>query len=197
MTSLKELTDEELVLLIAEDNNKAFKVLYDRYWKKMLVKAFFQLKCHVLAEEVVQEAFINLWKRRHTVQLKYTFHTYIASVVRYEVMSAIARRGKQPLFIEDIKLAPIADNSTAHWLAFEELRERVESHVSSLPEKCQLVFRMSREQGLSDRQISECLEISHKTVEAHMCKALKTLRLNLSHLSTIALLPAFISFLFF
>src|SRR5882757_8624702 len=103
MELLKTLTDEELILLIARDNTVAFKMLYNRYWKKMLAKAYTQLQSYTIAEEVVQDAFINLWKRRHTIALKYTFHTYIASVVRYEVMAQLAKRNKQPLYIDDLE----------------------------------------------------------------------------------------------
>ncbi|HEY0244288.1 MAG TPA: RNA polymerase sigma-70 factor [Mucilaginibacter sp.] len=181
MELLKKLTDEELVILITKDNSTAFKILYNRYWKRMLAKAYNQLQSHSIAEEVVQDAFINFWKRRHTIQLRYSFHTYIASVVKYEVMTQLAKRNRQPLFIDDVQITPIEDNSTQHWLDFDELKSQIECLVNTLPEKCQLVFRLSRDKGLTDKQISENLAISHKTVEAHISKALKTLRLSLNN----------------
>jgi RNA polymerase sigma-70 factor (ECF subfamily) len=177
----KNLSDEELILLIARDNAIAFKMLYNRYWKKMLVKAYAQLQSYTIAEEVVQDAFINLWKRRHTITLKYTFHTYIASVVRYEVMTQLAKKNKQPLYIDDLEIPAVADHSTQQWLDFDELRSQIESLVDTLPDKCRLVFKLSRDKGLSDKQIAESLTISPKTVEAHISKALKTLRLSLNN----------------
>src|SRR5688572_30270502 len=174
------LSDEELVLLIADDNEQAFKILYEKYWAKMLVKAYVLLKSHDIAEEVVQDAFINLWKRRHTLRLKNTFHTYISAVVKYEVMSKIAQRAKQPLYIEDIAIAPAHDHSTQQWLDFDVLYVQIEQSIHTLPDKCQLVFRLSREEGLTARQISETLQISPKTVEAHISKALRMLRVSLS-----------------
>jgi RNA polymerase sigma-70 factor (family 1) len=193
MPHQSDLTDEELVILIAREDAIAFKLLYNRYWKKMLAKAYFQLQSHIEAEEVVQDAFMNLWKRRQTLQIKYTFHTYIASVVRYEVMARVAQRKKWPLYIEDLPVSQIEDNSTEHWLAFEELSGQIEQLVNSLPEKCQLIFRMSRESGFSHKQISEYLTISHKTVESHLNKALKILRLSLHNFICIGLLAALIT----
>ncbi|MFD2871716.1 RNA polymerase sigma factor [Mucilaginibacter ximonensis] len=179
MDLFKKLSDEELVALITENNSKAFRTLYDRYWDRMLVKALSTLQSHELAEEVVQDAFINFWRRRQTIQLKYSFHTYIASVVKYEVMTKLANRNKQPLFIEDIAFTNPADHSTQQWLDFDELKDQIQNTILTLPDKCQLVFRLSREEGLTANQISNTLNISRKTVEAHISKAIKTLRISL------------------
>ncbi|MEO6524345.1 MAG: RNA polymerase sigma-70 factor [Mucilaginibacter sp.] len=191
----KTPTDEELILLIAKDNTIAFKMLYNRYWKKMLAKAYGQLRSYTLAEEVVQDAFINLWKRRHTITLKYTFHTYIASVVRYEVMTQLAKKNKQPLYIDDLEIPAVADNATQQWLDFDELKLQIESLVDTLPDKCRLVFKLSRDKGLSDKQIAENLAISSKTVEAHISKALKTLRLSLNNFLCLTLFSCVLVYL--
>ena len=181
----KTLTDEELVVLITKDNVKAFRLLYNRYWKKMLAKAYTQLQSYTIAEEVVQDAFINFWKRRHKIDLKYRFNTYISSVVKYEVMAQLAKKSKQHLYIDDLTIPAIEDHSTQNWLDFDELKLQVDMMIQTLPDKCQLVFKLSREQGLTDKQISENLEISRKTVEAHISKALKTLRLSLNNFFTL------------
>ncbi|HAK28549.1 MAG TPA: RNA polymerase sigma-70 factor, partial [Sphingobacterium sp.] len=68
------------------------------------------------------------------------------------------------------------DNSTEDWLQFEELRVRLDQLVSELPEKCQLVFKLSREEGLTYKQIAEHMNISVKTVETQLSRALKKIR---------------------
>ena len=186
MELTKALTDEELVVLITQDNVKAFQLLYNRYWKKMLAKAYTQLQSYTIAEEVVQDAFINFWKRRHKIELKYRFHTYIASVVKYEVMTQLAKKNREHLYMDDLSLPVVEDHSTQHWLDFDELKLQMDNLIHTLPVKCQLVFKLSREQGLSDKQISENLEISRKTVEAHISKALRTLRLSINNFLTLA-----------
>jgi RNA polymerase sigma-70 factor (family 1) len=177
MTAGYATTDEELVALLTGGDAAAFRLLYDRYWKRMLAKAYTQLGSHADAEEVVQDTFINLWNRRERLQLKYTFTTYIAAAMRYEIMARIARNKiRLHLSLDDVTVKPIADDATRQWLDFEDLLAEIESAVQALPEKCQLVFRLSREQGLTEKQIAEHLSISPKTVEAHMSKALKSLR---------------------
>lgn len=135
------------------------------------------------AEEVVQDVFAGLWKRRATLVLQHSFHTYISAVVKYEVLRRLAvRRTKDVFEQERARSFTETDNSTQQWLNYEDLREQIEATVQALPEKCRLVFRLSREEGLSERQIAEVLSISQKTVEAHKSRALKALRHSLAHL---------------
>lgn len=175
--------DNELFLLITKDDERAFRVLYNRYWKKLLVQALLKLQSKEVAEEIVQTIFINLWRRRHAIQLKYSFHTYVASMLKYEILRQLALTKIEKSREKHISgLYVIADSSTSQWLDYEQLRQEIEKNVQLLPEKCQLVFRLSREAGLTEKQIAESLKIAPKTVQAHMGKALKQLRTSLQQL---------------
>jgi len=176
-------SDNELLLLIAKDDEQAFRVIYDRYWKRLLVQAILKLHSPGQAEEIVQTVFINLWRRRHTIQLKFSFHTYVASMLKYEVLHQLAANKKENNLLQNVSALHVAeDNSTRNWLEYDQLCEEIEKTVQSLPEKCQLVFRLSRENGLTEKQIAETLDIAPKTVQAHMSKALKQLRTSLQQL---------------
>lgn len=175
--------DERLLSLIANDDEHAFHVLYDRYWKKLLAHALIKLGSAEEAEEIVQTVFINLWRRRHTLQLRFTLATYLASVLKYEIIEHLARQKKENAQKQLlISVRPVEDHSTLEWLDYEQLQEDLERTIAALPEKCRLVFRLSREEGLSGKQIASTLNISPKTVEAHMNKALKFLRTSLQQL---------------
>ncbi|SMD04002.1 RNA polymerase sigma-70 factor [Pedobacter africanus] len=175
MKNYKLLSDEELFVLIKQDNQGAFSTLFDRYWKKMLTKASSLLRSEDGAEEVVLDMFTNLWKRRHTTEIRNTIHTYIASAVKYEVFNQISGRKKKYPFIEDVKPGPVADDATQQWLDFADLQQDLERAIAALPEKCRLVFK-HRNDGMKGKEIAELLKISQKTVEAHIEKALRTLR---------------------
>ncbi|PSL47828.1 RNA polymerase sigma-70 factor (ECF subfamily) [Chitinophaga niastensis] len=177
---MEQLTDDELVHLLIQDNEPAFRQLYTRYWKKLLIKAYTQLQSHADAEELVQDVFVSIWHRRHTIQLKYSFHTYISAITRYKIYERIAANNKAP-HIETAEHCMVVDNTTQQWLDFSALKSHIEDAVGTLPEKCQLVFRLSREQGLTEKQIAQTLGISHKTVESHMRKALRVLRGAVGH----------------
>ncbi len=180
-----DFTDEDLLALLKNDDEKAFGLLYDRYWERMITKAYAALGSHVDAEEIVQDIFINLWKKRHTVELKYSFKTYISSAVKYEIYSKIAglkkRKDQAGVETDNIELV---DDSTQQWLEFDELRLYIETAMSVLPEKCRLVFSLSRFDELTNAEIADSLNLSKKTVEAHITKALKTLRENMGNINS-------------
>lgn len=182
--NLNQLTDDALYELLKDNNEAAFNLLYQRYWKRMLFKAATKLRDSSHAEEVVQDAFADIWTSRHRIVIKHSFHTYIAAVVRYKVMARLAQNHRRSANerSEDISSLHIADYTTEDWLSFQDLRSEIEQAVRTLPEKCQIVFRMSREQGKSDKEIAADLDVSQKTVEAHITRALKALRSSLGQI---------------
>ena len=120
------------------------------------------------AEEVVQDVFTNLWRRRNVIDIRYTFHTYIASCVKYEILSKLKQRQKENKFrnqTENITEEEV--NPTENWIYYETIRKQIEDTVKTLPEKCRLVFHLSRNEGYSQKEIAEKLKISTKTVETH------------------------------
>lgn len=176
----------DLFQLVSKDDEKAYRTLYDRYWNKLLVQAMLKLRVEEEAEEILQDIFLNLWRRRKTIHIKNTFHTYIASIVKYEILRQLAKQKAKNILEGKVSaLYAVEDNTTQDWLDFEDLRDQIEASVCSLPEKCQLVFRLSREQGFTEKEIAGALHISPKTVEAHISKALKTLRSSLTELSSV------------
>lgn len=186
MRDLNDFTDDVLYDLLKDNNQAAFNLLYQRYWKRMLYKAVSKLNDRSDAEEVVQDAFSDIWTARHRNTIKHTFHTYLAAVVKYKVMAKLGQTHRRSTIehAEDLSTLHIADHSTEDWLSFQDLRSEVESAVKALPEKCQLVFRMSREQGKSDKEIAANLDLSQKTVEAHITRALKALRSSIGSFLT-------------
>ncbi|MDT3405335.1 RNA polymerase sigma factor [Mucilaginibacter terrae] len=183
MRGYKEATDEDLFLWLKEDDERAFNNLFERYWDRLLETAFYKLQSQTEAEEVVQQIFLDIWRNRAVTQLKYTFRTYISAALRYSIYAAIAQRKKNnQVSIDSLETDDFIDDSTREWLTFNDVRDKLELLVSQLPEKCELVFRMSREDGKSVKDIAEELNISTKTVEAHITKALKVIKSGINQL---------------
>jgi len=181
MRNYAHLTDEELIILLAIDDARAFSEIYNRYWKKLFWLAGNKLNCLEDAEEVVQDIFVSLWKRRQDLRIHATLNNYLAVSVKYKILTVLDKYHNQQQYIDSLIGMSTADDSTQEKLAFDELRDQLTQLVADLPEKCKVVYQLSREQGLSQKQIAQTLQIAEKTVEGHLNKATKILRAKLSH----------------
>ena len=182
-------TDQELIDRIKVDDDGAFTQIYTRYWKVLLSIAANKIKDLEEAEEIVQDIFVQLWKRRHELEITGSLNNYLAVSLKYRVIKVLAKRHSQQKYV-DYKLSQglLLDNSTQEWLDFEELKVRLGELVARLPEKWKLVYQMSKESYFSQKQSAEELNISEKTVEAHLAKATKSLRAGLTQFLTLTLL---------
>ena len=180
MNDCKNLDDVELLQLLKRSNNDAFTELYERYWQKMYAVAAHKLKNLTDAEEVVQDIFLEIWKRRESLNITSKLSSYLAAAVTYKVINVLAKRHVQQKYsLYATGQSTEADFSTINWLGFEELKDQLLKHVANLPEKCQLVFKLSREEGFTHKEIATELGISKKTVEGHLSKATQLLKMNL------------------
>ena len=173
-------SDNELVALLSNGDELAFAEIYNRFWSKLLVVALNRCNNQLDAEEVVQEIFYSLWKRRTTLQLRHGLNTYLSVAVKYKVINILAKRHQEKLHLDSLPHGELIEETTTRWINERELKNQIEQGINSLPEKCRIVFLMSRDEGKSASQIAQELGISQKTVEAHLGKALKDLRNSLN-----------------
>jgi len=183
MAAYKDLSDKELVALLRKSDEQALSALYLRYWDKLFVTAAQRVDQPEDAEEILQDIFIRLWERRNELELTHSLATYLGVAVKYKVIDYRAKRHHQNA---KITFSPIDEQTPAYQLSAEalllekELWQSIEQSISKLPEKCRIVFTMSRQEGKTYKQISNELEISEKAVEAHISRALKGIRGDLA-----------------
>lgn len=183
MLSSAIFSDVQLLEMLRSDSKPAFAELYGRYWKKLFAVAANKTGSPEEAEEIVQDIFIILWQRRHSIIIETSLGAYLAVSVKYRVLKTLAKRHQHQKYADhSLNFLEASINSTEEWLEFEELRTRLEALVTNLPEKCRLVYRLSREEGFSQKEIANEFGISEKTVEAHIGKALRILRTGLTQL---------------
>lgn len=190
MNTYSNLSDNELLDLLKEDQQQALSALYYRYWDKLLVVAGNHIDDYDIAEESVQDVFFSLWKRRHDLDLKYSLSTYLSVAIKYRVIS---QQDKQYRYLKNIESSSEVNDSqfspSADEMMLEkEIMQKIESSIDRLPEKCRIIFRMNREEGKSYKQIATELDVSEKTVETHMSKAIKHLRSDLTCISPAVIL---------
>lgn len=178
-------TDQEILTSLAANDARAFDFLYQKFFSKLYANAYKRLQNRELTEEVIQDLFISLWERRKTLEINTTIEAYLFSSVKYLV---IAQYRKNNLFEQYTNTVLQNDDSnfTEQMVAFDELNEAYQQALQALPERCREIFLMKRT-GLSQKEISECLDISEKTVENQMTKALKILREALSDYTALSI----------
>lgn len=192
MNRYQQYSDATLLMSLREDNREAFTEIYHRYWKKLLAVAYLHSRDKNIAEEIVQEVFISLWNRRGELYIE-NIGAYLATAVRLSVFKQYARQKRRTQIIE-----ATTDPLVASWdeekIFSRFMQQHINGIVEELPEKCRLVFKLSREEGLSIPEIAQRMGIAEKTAEAHLTKALKVLKVNLNRPYLWAI--PFIEFLF-
>lgn len=181
----KILTDGELVqLLIGEDSHVAFMEIYNRYAKWLYRTGSKKIDEQDDIKDLIQEVFTALWQNRHSLTVETPLGGYLFATLRYIIIKRIAHKKVQSTYLDSLDPAELLYQHTpADTLTREnELKKLIESEISSLPEKMQLVFRMSREGHLSHKEIASELGLSEATVKKHVNNALKSLRPKLGSL---------------
>jgi RNA polymerase sigma-70 factor (family 1) len=181
------LSDNELATLITTDDEAAFNEIYKRYWERLYIAARHRIADSYEAEEIVQDIFCNLWRKRNGFELTKGFQNYFSVAVKFEVINRMAKKSRENRVKKEVLvLSSAIDESTSDQLDFNELQGQLALTIKVLPEKCLLVFKLKHEEGYSQKQIAEELNIAEKTVEAHLSKARKTIRIRFGYLAEMA-----------
>lgn len=182
MGDFTELPDDDILLLLKQDKLSAFKEIYTRYWKKLYGEAYKRLKNKELAEEITQEIFANFWLKRHSLQITTTIGGYLHLAVVNQVIDQYRKEQIREKYREDFKVIHSeTDNSTEDLIMLKDLTYTIEAEINQLPDKCRSVYQLSRNEHKTNKEIALYLGISEKTVENHLTKALKKLRVGLDH----------------
>jgi len=163
-----------LLQLIKQDDEKAFKYLFDTYFVPLCRFMALYLKDRQEVEELALTIFMNLWENRAILILKISFKAYLFQAARNRCLNALRDKKKTVPIEESEEYA--YDLSTETSVEMEELSRLIEEAVCSLSDRCRQVYRKSREESKTNQQIAEEMDISVKTVEAQITKALKHIK---------------------
>lgn len=171
----------EHIKLLKEGNLAAFDVIYHHYSPKLFGYVFRYLKNKEDAEEIVQEVFVKIWETRSKIDLTASFDSYLFVIAYHATISLLRKRISESKAMDYVGLAQEETESLTALdeLQFKELHEKAGKLINSLSDRQREIFLLSREEGLSHKEIAEKLNISENTVKNHMVSSLKFLRENL------------------
>lgn len=167
--------NNELLDLLSKDDQSAFTELYNRYWKKIFSIAYNRLKEIQSAEDIVQDVFTSLWANRQKAEIE-SLENYLATATKYMVLAKIKNTQKARTYSNDTHQTKVIEFPIETSLHYKRILEIINTEVEKLPEKCKLVFKYSRNDGMSAKLIAKKLDISPKTVENQLNKALRQLK---------------------
>jgi RNA polymerase sigma-70 factor (family 1) len=172
----KLLADNVLLKLLKISDELAYKELYLRYWRRLYRSAVSKTNSKEVAEDIVQSVFTDLWDRRESHQIN-SIAAYLETAVKYQIInyikSAISKRTQSAGFGE---LQKAEEHSADLPLLMQELNTAIDKAISQLPQKTQTIFRLSRFEKQSNKEISRMMDLSEKAVEYHITQSLKSLR---------------------
>ncbi len=175
-----ELPDEQLALLLTQRDEAAFEQVFKTHYKNLHGYACAMLKDEDEAEEVVQQVFFKLWERSHNLTFSGSVAAYLYRAVHNESLNWLKHQKRKAGHQLHIAYSMKNKSEQVHGkLQQKELEHKFREALSELPEQCRTVFQLSRFEDMKYREIAEKLEISVKTVENHMGKALRLLRTKL------------------
>lgn len=170
------INDLALINALKKGDSKAYTFLVNNYHHKLCMYAFSLTNNHDLSEDIVQNVFMGIWKQRQKLKDDFVVKSYLYRSVYNEFLDQY-RKQKSVLALEKKyidALSTIVEQEDESSL--ERLINLVKHEIENLPPKCKQVFLMSKQEGLTNIEIAEYLNVSIKSVEAHITKAFSILR---------------------
>jgi len=174
----QEPSYQHLISAIEKGNERAFGMLYDLFSGDLSRYILSKVVSTEVAQDILHDLFLSLWKNRERIQKIHSLPSYLYSSCRYLIIAHFRNHMREVSKDYNLEELDVLDNSVPleDRLHFRYIIDMVENEIENLPEKCRLIFKLSRHDFLSNKEIAERLQISESTVEKHINKALKRLR---------------------
>lgn len=173
------LSDYLLTDRLKDGDESAFKEVYLRYWKEIYKTAYVKLHHRELAEELTQNLFVDLWKRRQTTRIE-SLSCYLFGSLKWSIINHYKSQLVKEKYQDHLNAQPHrTTNSTDEFVLHRDLSHALNEGIALLPKKTREVFKLSRIENRSTKEISIALNISEKSVEYHITRSIKSMRFYL------------------
>ncbi|MDE1191437.1 MAG: RNA polymerase sigma-70 factor [Arachidicoccus sp.] len=164
-----------LIILITENNQEAYKTLFWHYYQKLEKFSYNFVQKHEIAEEIVSDVMINIWRNRKSLRNITNITLYLYKSTRNRSYNYINREVKYSR-VSDLDQLNIADEKDPSSIIISsQLQAQLDKAVNSLPPRCKMCYQLIKEDGLSYKEVADIMSISERTVNAQMVSAMKKL----------------------
>lgn len=194
MGDITRNTDRLLITSLKKGDITSFDKLFAKYSEKLYLFAVGYLKNQEDAEGLVQEVFIKVWEKRIELREELSFKSFLFTIAYNTIVDHFRKWSKEKECLEHFrKTLDLYHNEPEKKVEYSDLEELALKTIEKLPPKRKLIYQLSRQEELANKEIAERLKISIKTVEYHMSQALKFLKEQLGK----KLLPSLLFFFLF
>lgn len=185
-------TEKELVTKLKEGDSFAFEVLFYKYRNKVKGFAVKMVPTQVDPEEIVQEVFVKLWLKKEFINPDKDFQSYLFSIAKHLIIDHLKSAVNRKLYFvgEHFQNDLLVDEGLDNLMP-ADAEEKLQKLINEIPERRREIFRLSRFEGLSYKQIAEKLNISENTVDSQIRNALAFLRKEFRKMVVLAFLYFF------
>lgn len=178
MNSGSDYSDKELIILLKNNDEQAFRYIFNIWYKKLYHFSIRYLHNREHVEELVHDTLIKFWSYRHNIQEDKSVGALLYTICKRLCLNSLRDAAKDVIKSEELWLNyTFITNNTEETLKLAELRKFTDIAINKLSKQQQLVYRMSREEGLSHLEIAKKLNISKETVKKHSADAVKFLKI--------------------
>ncbi|MEJ5960933.1 sigma-70 family RNA polymerase sigma factor [Pedobacter immunditicola] len=172
--------DQDLLDAIKADDRSAFEIIYNKYWSRLYLSAYNILRDKQIAEDIIQDIFVQLWFKRSKSNIE-NLNSYLYTSVRFQVFKTI-RDGKVKVNLMDHADQLIISEDIESAIHLKEVNRRLEESIELLPQKCKEIYILNRKQYLSAKDIALRLNLSPKTIENQLTIAFRRIRSSMADL---------------
>jgi RNA polymerase sigma-70 factor (family 1) len=168
---------EKIILQLKEGSKDAFRSLFETFGPKIHAFAKSYLKNDEDAEELLQDVFLKLWEIRASLDSSKNIKSFLFKICVNLIYDFIRRKNIEQAYLDySGQNHPSFGENTWHEVIYNDMLRNLETFVSAMPEQRQRIFRMSKEEGLSNDEIAQQLNLSRRTIENQLYRAVSFLK---------------------
>jgi RNA polymerase sigma-70 factor (family 1) len=175
----KVFNEDILLKLLKAGDGAALEEIYSRYGETVFLTALQKVRSKEIAEELVQNLFVSLWTKKEQLNIQH-LESYLLSAIRYKVIDYIKSKIIHERYYQFAKeQSAVDENSSESRVLLQELTIAIDNAIKQLPVKTQEIFRLSRYENRSNKEIAQSMNLSEKAVQYHVTQSLKFMRAHL------------------
>jgi len=176
-------SNTEFVKLLKNGDMSAFDVIYKKYSRRLYGFVFRYVKQEADTEEIVQQVFMKIWQSREKINIYSSFESFLFTIAHNGMVNLLKKRATEQRYVEHIKSLQHVEEAyeLTDEIHYKELKQKLQYLMNELSPRQREIFQLSREEGLSHKEIAEKLNISVNTVKNHLVAILSFFKSKLDN----------------